>query len=104
MVNNYHGAANNKLHQFLSADVSLLDIWFKSAFIPKGNMVIVKGCSKIKYFFVFRFFPHLLSIVLWDTFHLQCSNSYKRATRINIWKFLKAQFKKSSTEAAVVTT
>lgn len=69
-------------------------MWFKSAFIPKGNMVRVKGCRKVKFFFFFVFFPHLLSIVLWDTFHLQRSNSHKRATRINIWKFLKAQLKK----------
>lgn len=40
-------------------------MWFKSAFIPKGNMVRVKGCKgcrKVKFFFFFRFFsPPLIN-------------------------------------------
>lgn len=32
-------------------------MWFKSAFIPKGNMVRVKGCRKVKFFFCLFFFP-----------------------------------------------
>lgn len=78
MVDNDHGAAKNRLHQFIPADVSLLDMWFKSAFISKDQQFARKHANSERLQQSKMIFFHLLSNVLWDTFHCKhLGNSLK---------------------------
>lgn len=83
MVNNYHGEANNRVHSFITADLRLLDMWFKSAFIPKEQQFSGKhgNSGRLQQS---KFFFHLFSNVLWDTFHCKHPGpSLKRTLKYN---------------------